>query len=167
MADDFADRLQGAAEIDRHKLRREILREGAARLVAGRERASQTIAMAGVDRDHARDVPALVAHFCQDRLLESGEAVFLRAGDAKRVAVRPVGVLRQVAFVQEHELRAVARLRVEVRGFGHVRVDHMQDEIRVGQRALGSGDAFVLHRVCSTRAQPGRIRKAEHDPAHD
>ena len=42
----------------------------------------------------------------------------------------------------------------------------MQDEIRVSQRALGSGDAFVLHRVCSTRAQPGRIRKAERDPAH-
>ena len=52
-----------------------------------------------------------------------------------------------------------------MRRLGRARVDHVQDEIRVGERALGSGDAFVFHRVCSTRAQPGRIREAERDPA--
>ena len=47
MADHFADCLQGPAEVDRDELRREIFASRRiSRLVAGRERAAQTIAVA-------------------------------------------------------------------------------------------------------------------------
>ena len=69
------------AQIHRDELRREILAQGISRLVASGERAAQAIAMARIDRHRARDVPALFAHFRQNRLLESGEAVLRQAGN--------------------------------------------------------------------------------------
>ncbi len=55
--------------------------------------------MARVDRDRAQNVPALRADFVEDRILQAGEPVLARAGNAQRLVARPVAVFRQIAFV--------------------------------------------------------------------
>jgi hypothetical protein len=51
--DDFPDGVECSAQINRHQLRRETLQERLARLIAGCECASQTVAVARIDRDCA------------------------------------------------------------------------------------------------------------------
>ena len=158
MPDHFADGLQRTAQIDRDEFRRELFvrRRGAPRSLAAsaRRRQSRWRALIATALSTSQRCALTFARIFSSRPASPSS---VRAGNAQRIAIFPIGMLRQIALVQEQQLCALRGLASRnASGLAPSRVDEMKDQIGLGAASvLGAGDPFLLDRVAPPwRAAP-------------
>ena len=99
-AHDFADRLEGRAQLFRDEFGRNGIRQRGVRGLGIVERLLQAGLVAGIDRDGPIAARRLTAEDAGgDSFLELRQALLLEAGDADRIDPSPARILAQIALV--------------------------------------------------------------------
>jgi len=107
-SDDFTKGAQRVFKVDRDILRCRLLPERLTRVVARLKGAPQAIAMSRIDRHHAFRTQIFFCDPRQNFFFELGESLSGQAGDAQRLDAVPIEMLRQIAFIQNNDLRTVS-----------------------------------------------------------
>ena len=86
------------------------------------------------------------------------------AGNAQRVGVFPVGVLGQIAFVEQKNFVPIRVLLFEMRRPPRVSIDNVKTQVRRLQGSFRARNSFALE-VSGQRAQPGGIEQPDRHAA--
>ena len=90
---------------------------------------AQTIAMARIDRERAFRAQVSCVIRRENLLLQTAQSVFRQAGNPQRIIVFPIGMFRQIAFVQKHDLGWSVTRSAKSARFRRVAIEDVQKQI--------------------------------------
>ena len=118
--------------------------------------------MARVDRERVFRPQMVLGNARENRLLQAAQSVFLDAANPQRIMIFPVGMLRQIALVEQHELDSIRRVPLEARRLRRIPIENVQKKIGRGERLFGARDSLAFQFILRNRAgRPCRAIESE------